>query len=130
MNKRLTTGLAVLLVPLLVAGSLLWGTWNANPRLRQVEAAVVNNDEMVEVGGQMMPLGRQLAAELVNSDREQNFTWVLADEAKAHEGCDGSVTDNFHKSAPASRASTPTFPVRGWQEQGVRPRRVGRHATG
>lgn len=86
MNKRLATALAILLVPLLVAGSLLWGTWNANPRLRQVEAAVVNNDEMVEVNGQMMPLGRQLAAELVNSDREQNFTWVLANEQKAEEG--------------------------------------------
>lgn len=86
MKSRLTTALAILLVPLLVAGAFLWGTWNANPRLHQVQAAVVNNDEMVEVNGQMMPLGRQLAAELVNSEREQNFSWVLADETKAREG--------------------------------------------
>lgn len=86
MKQKVATALAVLLVPLLLAGAFLWGTWSATPRLRQVEAAVVNNDEMVEVNGQMMPLGRQLAAELVNSDREQNFTWVLADEANAEKG--------------------------------------------
>ena len=81
-----TTLLALLLVPLLVAGGFLWGTWNANPRLRSVQAAVVNLDEMVEVNGQKMPLGRQLAAELVDSEREQNLTWVLADEKHAEAG--------------------------------------------
>ncbi len=86
MKKQVATALAVLLVPLLLAGAFLWGTWNATPRLRQVQAAVVNNDEMVEINGQPMPLGRQLAAELVNSDREQNFSWVLADEQSADEG--------------------------------------------
>ncbi len=81
-----TSILALLLVPLLVAGGFLWGTWNANPRLRTVQAAVVNLDEMVEVNGQMMPLGRQLAAELIDSEREQNLTWVLADATHAQKG--------------------------------------------
>lgn len=85
-RPRWTTILALLLVPLLVAGGFLWGTWDANPRLRTVHAAVVNNDEMVTVNGQVMPLGRQLAAELVNSDRAQNLTWVLADEKHAQAG--------------------------------------------
>lgn len=85
-RKSLLTALAVLLVPLLVAGSFLWGTWNSNPRLRRVEAAVVNLDEMVTVNGQVMPIGRQLSAELVDTDREQNFTWVLADEKNARAG--------------------------------------------
>ena len=87
MNRsRWTTWLALLLVPLLVAGSFLWGTAHADTGLRGVQAAVVNNDEMVEVNGQMMPLGRQFVAELVDSDREQNFHWVLATEEKAAEG--------------------------------------------
>lgn len=85
-RPKWTTIAALLLVPLLVAGGFLWGTWNANPRLRSVQAAVVNLDEMVEVNGQKMPLGRQLAAELVDSEREQNLTWVLADEKHAQEG--------------------------------------------
>lgn len=85
-RPKVTTLLALLLVPLLVAGGFLWGTWNANPRLRTVQAAVVNLDEMVEVNGQKMPLGRQLAAELVDTDREQNLTWVLADAKRARAG--------------------------------------------
>lgn len=87
MNRsRWTTWLALLLVPLLVAGGFLWGTAHADTGLRGVQAAVVNNDEMVEVNGQKMPLGRQFVAELVDSEREQNFHWVLATPEKAAEG--------------------------------------------
>ena len=85
-RKRWTTVLALLLVPLLTAGGFLWGTAYADTGLRGVQAAIVNNDEMVEVNGQPMPLGRQLTAELVDSDREQNLHWVLATEEKAAEG--------------------------------------------
>jgi len=85
-RPRWVTVLVLLLVPVCVAGGVLWGTGGSDARLRSVEAAVVNNDEMVEVNGQMMPLGRQLAAELVDSDREQNFTWILADPDAAREG--------------------------------------------
>ena len=85
-RKRWTTWMALLLVPLLTAGGFLWGTAYADSGLRGVQAAVVNLDEMVEVNGQMMPLGRQLTAELVDSDREQNLTWVVATQDKAAEG--------------------------------------------
>lgn len=77
---------ALVLVPLLVASGFLWGTWNADDRLHQVQAAIVNLDEMVELNGETIPAGRLLAAELVDSDREQNFTWVLADEKNAGPG--------------------------------------------
>lgn len=86
MKIRWQTILVLLLVPALVAGGVLAGTWRADDRLRQVRAAVVNHDEMVEINGQTMPLGRQLAAELVDSDRDQNVTWVLADDAHARAG--------------------------------------------
>lgn len=85
-RKHWKTLLALLLVPLLTAGGFLWGTAQADAGLRRVQAAVVNNDEMVEVNGQMMPLGRQFVAELVDSEREQNFDWVLATEDKAAGG--------------------------------------------
>lgn len=78
--------LALVLVPVLVAGGFLWGTWNANDRLHQVEAAVVNLDDGVTIDDQFIPLGRQLSAALVDSDKEQNFSWVLADEAHAWPG--------------------------------------------
>nr|NLI50456.1 hypothetical protein [Propionibacterium sp.] len=78
--------LALVLVPLLVAGAFLAGTWRFDANLRRVQAAIVNNDEMVELNGQQVPLGRQLSAALVDTDRDQNFTWVLADEARARAG--------------------------------------------
>lgn len=81
-----TTVAVLLLVPLLLAGGLLWGTWNAADRLHSVQAAVVNLDKMVTINGQPMPLGRLLAAELVDSSREQNLTWVLANEEGASRG--------------------------------------------
>lgn len=80
------TLLALVLVPVLVAGGFLWGTWNSGDRLHQVEAAVVNLDEGVTLEGQFVPLGRQLSADLVDTNKEQNFSWVLADEAHAWPG--------------------------------------------
>ncbi|MFT4215936.1 MAG: YhgE/Pip domain-containing protein [Micropruina sp.] len=80
------TLLALVLVPVLVAGGFLWGTWNAGERLHRVEAAVVNLDEGVTLEGQFVPLGRQLSADLVDTEKQQNFTWVLADEAHAWPG--------------------------------------------
>lgn len=92
---RPTTVLGLLLVPLTIAGVFLWGLWNPTERLENVTAAVVNLDEPVEVDGQLVPLGRVLAAELIaggdgdgDDEARQNFTWVLTDEADAAAGLD------------------------------------------
>jgi putative membrane protein len=78
--------LALVLVPLLVAGGVLAGTWNFGRDLHKVQAAIVNLDEMVTLKGQSVPLGRQLSAALIDSKRGQNFTWVLADASSAAKG--------------------------------------------
>ena len=80
------TALGLVLGPVLVAAGLLAATWNAGSRLHRVEAAVVNLDKAVSVNGQIVPLGRQLSAALVDSERDQNFTWVLADAGHAESG--------------------------------------------
>ena len=108
-GKRIswTTMLGLLLVPLTVAGLFLWGLWNPSERLETVTAAVVNADEPVEVGGQLVPLGRVLAAELISGGSDgsddgasdsgesasgdaakprQNFNWVLTDAEDAAAG--------------------------------------------
>lgn len=87
-GRRLTRSrvLALLLVPILVAGSAMLAAWGVNDNLRDVQAAVVNQDEMVTIDGQPVPLGRQLAAALTDSDADQNFTWVLTDAANADRG--------------------------------------------
>ena len=91
---RWTTVVGILLVPLTVAGVLLWGLWNPTERLENVTAAVVNLDESVTVDGQTVPLGRVLAGELIGSPEgapdaqadTDNFTWVLTDADDAREG--------------------------------------------
>ncbi|MCI2266104.1 YhgE/Pip domain-containing protein [Sediminivirga luteola] len=77
--------LGIVLVPFLIAGGFVWATWNASDRLGEVRAAVVNNDEAVEMDGQLVPLGRQLAAGLVDTD-DDNLRWVLSDDEDAREG--------------------------------------------
>ena len=95
-TKRVSwrTIVGLILVPLTVAGVLLWGLWNPQDRLDSVTAAVVNLDEPVELDGQTVPLGRVLAGELIDGDAEQNFTWVLTDEEDAEAGLsDGRRTE-------------------------------------
>ncbi|MFL6064071.1 MAG: YhgE/Pip family protein [Friedmanniella sp.] len=78
--------LGLILVPIVVAAGFLWATWDSSTRLDRVQAAVVNLDDPVQLEGTTVPLGRQLAGGLVTADPEQNFDWVLTDEADAAAG--------------------------------------------
>jgi putative membrane protein len=91
--------LGILLVPLVVAGVLVWAFWNPQERLDTVDAAIVNLDEPVELDGQTVPLGRQLAAGLVGGASTEssstaagvdladtNYNWVLTDKEDADSG--------------------------------------------
>ena len=86
------TLLGLLLVPLTIAGMFVWGLWKPTDRLDTMTAAVVNLDEPVTVNGQLTPLGRVLAAELIGSpadaERAGGFTWVLTDAEDAAAGLD------------------------------------------
>lgn len=95
----------IILVPITVAGLFLWGLWNPQERLEDVTAAVVNLDEPVEVDGQLTPLGRVLAGELIGSD-DDNFSWQLTDEEDAEDGIENgkyvavvTIPENFSKAA-------------------------------
>ncbi|MFC7879688.1 YhgE/Pip family protein [Isoptericola sp. NPDC057391] len=90
---------AVALLPIMVLGLLLAALWNPQDRLDQVPAAIVNLDEPVEVQGQTVPLGRQLASGLVSggetaegakaarpADDATNFDWTITDEDSAADG--------------------------------------------
>ncbi|WP_214403889.1 YhgE/Pip domain-containing protein [Pseudonocardia lacus] len=77
--------LGILLVPLVVAGVLVWALWDPQDRLDTMTAAIVNLDEPVTVEGQLVPLGRQLTAGLVGAD-EPNYDWVITDADSAADG--------------------------------------------
>ncbi len=97
------TLVGVLIIPLVVAAGFLAATWNSANRLNVIQAAVVNLDEPVKIGGQTVPLGRQLSGALVDgtnnangakttgttadtADSAKNFDWVLSDAADASSG--------------------------------------------
>jgi putative membrane protein len=79
---------AVVLLPLLALGILLASLWDPIDRLDTVQAAIVNDDEPVEVDGQTVPLGRQLTAGLVGGaeDSDVNYDWNITDAEHAADG--------------------------------------------
>ncbi|MCI2416927.1 YhgE/Pip family protein [Saccharopolyspora sp. K220] len=90
-RSRLLPLLGLLLVPLAIAGLLTWSLGKPEDRLKDVKAAIVNNDEPVQVNGQLTPLGRQLSAKLVGGEIKSNYTWEFATPETAREGlADGS----------------------------------------
>ncbi|WP_423462870.1 YhgE/Pip family protein [Promicromonospora sp. MS192] len=92
---------AVALLPLMILGLLISALWNPQERLDTVKAAIVNLDEPVEVQGQTVPLGRQLAAGLVSGGEtadaeagqaaavpasDASYDWEITDESAAADG--------------------------------------------
>ncbi|WP_211208755.1 YhgE/Pip family protein, partial [Aeromicrobium marinum] len=97
-RSRLTRAavVAVMVVPLFYGGLYVWANLDPTDRLDRVPAAVVNQDQLVEVEGpdgetQPVAVGRLLAANLLSDDSSENFDWVLTDADDASRGLtDGS----------------------------------------
>ena len=117
-KPRVITLVALLFVPLIVVGTLMWGLWNPTDRLENVTAAIVNNDEPVTINGQLTPLGRLLTAGLVDgADGASNYNWVITNDAGAKKGLENgdyvavvTIPKNFSEVATSSfsDASNPT----------------------
>ncbi|MEV4580969.1 YhgE/Pip family protein [Nonomuraea jabiensis] len=112
-TSRRWTWLALLLVPALVAGLLTWAFWSPSSSHGAAKAAVVNLDEPVTVDGRLVPLGRQLAAELVHGE-DKRYEWVLTDDEDAGKGLrDGTyaasvtVPRTFSERATSSATGRP-----------------------
>lgn len=83
--------LAVAVVPLFYGALYIWANADPTGNLNKVQAAIVNNDEMVDLEGpdgeeQRVAIGRELAAQLVDDDSGNNYDWVLADPNDAEAG--------------------------------------------
>lgn len=108
---------ALLLLPTLLLGGLLVSLHDPGRQLDRVTVALVNEDEPVEVEGQLTPLGRLLTADLAGSD-DPSIDWVLSNREDAAEGLEsgeyGSVVtipEDFSADA-TSVASTDPAQVR------------------
>ena len=112
------TIIGVLLLPVLIGGILVAALYNPAERLDSMSAAIVNEDEPVEIDGQTVPLGRQLTAGLVEGSDEiaSNLDLDISNADDAAEGlADGTyqavvtIPENFSaaatSTAPAGRPS-------------------------
>lgn len=84
--------LAVIAVPSLYGGLLVWSNRDVTTHLSGMRAAVVNEDEMVtvEAGGKKQPVmvGRLVAGRLTGSTDHANLDWELTDAEAAQKGLD------------------------------------------
>ncbi|MGV8084524.1 MAG: YhgE/Pip family protein [Coriobacteriia bacterium] len=74
----------LVLLPALLVAVVTWALWNSDEHLDRTKAAIVNSDKWVTVNGQVVPLGRSLAGELVDGD--DTYDWVLTTEKDAQTG--------------------------------------------
>lgn len=115
-RSRLTRAavIAVTLVPLFYGAMYVWANLDPTGRLDHVRAAVVNQDQVVEVTGpdgtkQPVAVGRQLAGNLVGNDDSDNYDWVLTDAEDAQRGLsDGEYKAVLTIPANLSAAATST----------------------
>lgn len=106
--------LAVAIVPLFYGALYIWANLDPTGRLDNVQAAVVNEDEMIEVAGQdgekqPVAVGRELAANLIGDDSRNNYDWLLTDAADARAGlADGTYKAVLTIPKDLSKAATST----------------------
>lgn len=107
------TLVGVVLLPVLIGGILVAALYNPAERLDNMSAAIVNDDEPVTIDDQLVPLGRQLTAGLVEGSDEiaSNLDWTISNADDAAAGlADGTyqavvtIPENF------SAAATSTAP--------------------
>ncbi len=75
----------VILLPILLLAGVMVVISDANGRDTGAPAAIVNLDEPVTIDDQIVPLGRQLSAELVKNT-DSRYHWVLTDQVDATAG--------------------------------------------
>ncbi|QLL07534.1 YhgE/Pip family protein [Mycobacterium vicinigordonae] len=78
------TWASLIVLPVLVLTLFLWAFWSPQTNHGAATAAVVNDDHPVTIDGQTLPLGRQLAANLITAHAA--YSWVLTDAADARNG--------------------------------------------
>jgi putative membrane protein len=106
------TLIGVLLLPVVIGGILVTSLYNPAERLDSINAAIVNEDEPVTIDDQIVPLGRQLTAGLVEGSDEldSNLNWTLSNADDASAGlADGTydavitIPENFSAAATSTR---------------------------
>jgi putative membrane protein len=107
------TIIGVVLLPVVIGGILVAALYNPVERLDAMSAAIVNEDEPVTIDDQLVPLGRQLTAGLVegSDDVPSNLDWTISNAEDAADGlADGTYAAVITIPSNFSAAATSTAP--------------------
>lgn len=109
------TWVGLIVLPVLVMSLFLWAFWSPQSNHGSAIAAVVNDDQPVTLDGRVIPLGRQLAANLTTS--RSPYTWVLTDAEGARDGLSRgdyaavvTIPQDFSQKATSSATTKPLQP--------------------
>lgn len=88
---------AVVAIPAIYGGLLIWSNQDPTHRLDDIPAAIVNDDVAAKSGDDTLNLGGELVDELLDDDDNQNFAWQEMGSAQADTALrDGSVLVVMH----------------------------------
>jgi len=80
-RKLLIPIIAILFIPVLYAGMFLWAFWDPYAQLSDLPVAIVNEDTGAEMDGQSLTIGKDVTANLVDSN-QFHFVEVSKKEAE------------------------------------------------
>ncbi|MDZ7578708.1 MAG: YhgE/Pip family protein [Candidatus Nanopelagicales bacterium] len=80
--------IAVLVVPLVFGGLMVWSYWNPTGNMNNVPAAIVNEDVPATLPGKTLNAGSQLANTLVSENR---LAWTQTTMEEAQKGLDSGA---------------------------------------
>lgn len=106
------TWVGLVTLPILVMTLFIWAFWSPQTNHGAAKAAVVNDDQPVSVDGKLVPLGRELAADLTHT--QAAYTWFLTDADDARDGLARgdygavvTIPKNFSARATSSAGTNP-----------------------
>ncbi|MET3574556.1 YhgE/Pip domain-containing protein [Bhargavaea ullalensis] len=85
-RKMLIAIIAVLLVPVLYAGMLLWAFWDPYDRLSDLPVAIVNDDNGADYEGRQLDIGAEVTDKLMES---KEFEFIEMTREKGEKALDG-----------------------------------------
>ncbi|GAA3875201.1 hypothetical protein GCM10022381_17360 [Leifsonia kafniensis] len=103
--------IGIVLVPVVVAGILIWALWNPAQRLDHVTAAIVNNDVPVTINGQTVPLGRELAAGLVDGTSTTSTSTAAPTSSAPSTAAPSTATPSAPSPTPTPAPTNTAMPV-------------------
>ncbi|MBA2874814.1 YhgE/Pip domain-containing protein [Thermaerobacillus caldiproteolyticus] len=103
--------IAILFIPIMYSGMLIWGFWDPYGHLERLPVAVVNQDQGATLNGEQLKIGDDLVE---NLKKKKQFSWEFVDEKEAEKGLKNrkyylviKIPENFSKHATTLRDEHP-----------------------